>query len=186
VGGITADSRTVKRGDLFVAIAGSKDDGLRFVAPAVAAGAAAVMAERVAQALLPSHVAFVRVSDARRALALAASRFYPRQPETDRGCHRHQRQDISRGLHAPDLGRDGRGCGQHWHHRAGRARARSLWLASPRPDPVALHRSLDELARAGVTHLALEASSHGLDQRRLDGVRIAAGAFTNISRDHLD
>ena len=67
VGGITADSRTVKPGDLFVAIAGSKDNGLRFVAPAVAAGAAAVMAERVAQAPLPSHVAFVRVSDARRA-----------------------------------------------------------------------------------------------------------------------
>ena len=82
VGGISADSRTVKRGDLFVAIAGSKDDGLRFVAPAVAAGAAAVMAERVAQAPLPSHVAFVRVSDARRALALAASRFYPWQPQT--------------------------------------------------------------------------------------------------------
>src|SRR6185437_6525278 len=54
------------------------------------------------------------------------------------------------------------------------------------PDPIGLHRTLDMLAREGVTHLALEASSHGLDQRRLDGVRIAAGAFTNLSRDHLD
>ena len=54
------------------------------------------------------------------------------------------------------------------------------------PDPVELHRTLDELAGEGVTHLALEASSHGLDQHRLDGVRIAAGAFTNLSRDHLD
>src|SRR5690606_28124171 len=54
------------------------------------------------------------------------------------------------------------------------------------PDPVALHRFLDELSGEGVTHLALEASSHGLDQRRLDGVRLAAGAFTNLTRDHLD
>ena len=54
------------------------------------------------------------------------------------------------------------------------------------PDPVTLHRDMDRLARDGVTHLALEASSHGLDQHRLDGVRLAAGAFTNLSRDHLD
>src|SRR5882757_4966413 len=76
VRGISADSRTVKPGDLFVAVAGSKDDGLQFVAPAVASGAIAVMAERVPPALLPEGVAFIRVGDARRALALAASRFF--------------------------------------------------------------------------------------------------------------
>ena len=54
------------------------------------------------------------------------------------------------------------------------------------PDPIELHKMLDRLAGEGVTHLALEASSHGLDQHRLDGVRIAAGGFTNLSRDHLD
>ena len=54
------------------------------------------------------------------------------------------------------------------------------------PDPVVLHRSIDQLARDGVTHLAIEASSHGLDQHRLDGLRIAAAGFTNITRDHLD
>ncbi len=59
-------------------------------------------------------------------------------------------------------------------------------LAHTTPDPVSLHRHLARLAAEGVTHLALEASSHGLDQHRLDGVRIAAGAFTNITRDHLD
>ena len=54
------------------------------------------------------------------------------------------------------------------------------------PDPLSLHASLDALAGAGVTHLAMEASSHGLDQRRLDGVRLKAGAFLNLGRDHLD
>src|SRR5262245_63666354 len=81
VRGITADSRAVKPGDLFVAIAGSKDDGLRFVAPAVAAGAAAVMAERVPPQPLPDGVAFIKVADARRSLALAAAKFFPRQPQ---------------------------------------------------------------------------------------------------------
>src|SRR5258705_10644877 len=185
VGGITADSRTVKPGDLFVAIAGSKDDGLRFVAPAVAAGAAAVMAERVAQALLPSHVAFVRVSDARRALALAASRFYPRQPETiaavtgtsgTTSVAAFTRQIwAAMDEAAASIGTVGLV-----------APGREVYGSLTTPHPVALHRALHELDRAGVTHLAMEASSHGLDQRRLDGVRIAAAAFTNISRDHLD
>src|SRR4051812_18400935 len=79
VTGISADSRTVKAGDLFVAMAGSKDDGQRFVAPALAAGAVAIMAERVPQTPLPAGVAFVRVGDARHALALAAAKFFPRQ-----------------------------------------------------------------------------------------------------------
>ena len=63
---------------------------------------------------------------------------------------------------------------------------REVYGSLTTPDPVALHRSLDELAGEGVTHLAIEASSHGLDQHRLDGVRVAAGGFTNLSRDHLD
>src|SRR4051794_30203833 len=78
VGGVTADSRTVKPGDLFVALAGNKEDGLRYVAPAIAGGAVAVMAERVPETPLPTDVAFVRVNDARRALALAAAKFFPR------------------------------------------------------------------------------------------------------------
>ncbi|CEG07253.1 UDP-N-acetylmuramoyl-L-alanyl-D-glutamate--2, 6-diaminopimelate ligase [Afipia felis] len=66
------------------------------------------------------------------------------------------------------------------------SRHRNVYGSLTTPDPVALHRALDELAGDGVTHLALEASSHGLDQHRLDGVRIAAAAFTNLSRDHMD
>src|SRR3954452_24041424 len=63
---------------------------------------------------------------------------------------------------------------------------RAIYGSLTTPDPIALHRQLDEIAAEGVTHLALEASSHGLDQYRLDGIRVNAGAFTNLSRDHMD
>jgi len=185
IAGVTADSRTVRRGDLFVAVAGAKDDGLRFVAQALAAGAAAVMAERVPPVPLPTGVAFVKVTDARRALALAAAKFFGRQPE----------------VIAAVTGTSGKTSvaaftRQIWATLGAQAASiGTVGLVSPKrevygslttPDPVALHRSLDELAAEGVTHLAMEASSHGLDQHRLDGVRVAAGGFTNLSRDHLD
>src|SRR5229473_7794715 len=82
VTGVSADSRKVRPGDAFVAVSGAKADGLRFVADAVAAGAVAVLAERAPDAPLPEGVRFVRVTDSRRALALAAARLFPRQPET--------------------------------------------------------------------------------------------------------
>jgi UDP-N-acetylmuramoyl-L-alanyl-D-glutamate--2,6-diaminopimelate ligase len=183
--GVSADSRTVKAGDLFVAMAGSKDDGLRFVAPALAAGAAAIMAERVPLVPLPEGVAFIKVGDARRALALAAAKFFPRQPPVIAAVTGTSGKTsvaaFTRQIWAT-LGEPAASIG-------------TVGLVSPRrevygslttPDPVALHRSLDQLAGEGVTHLAMEASSHGLDQRRLDGVRVAAGGFTNLSRDHLD
>jgi UDP-N-acetylmuramoyl-L-alanyl-D-glutamate--2,6-diaminopimelate ligase len=183
--GVSADSRTVKRGDLFVALAGSKDDGLRFVGQALAAGAAAIMAERVPQMPLPAGVAFVKVHDARHSLALTAARFFPAQPEVvaavtgtsgKTSVAAFTRQIwAALGCEAASIGTVGLV-----------SRQREVYGSLTTPDPVALHRELDALAREGVTHLALEASSHGLDQRRLDGVRIAAGAFTNISRDHLD
>ena len=185
IGGVTADSRAVKPGDVFVAISGGKTDGLRFVGSALAAGAVAVVGERVPELPPPSGIAFVRVGNARRALALAAARLHPRQPR----------------IIAAITGTSGKTSvaaftRQIWSalgHRA--ASIGTIGIVSPRgetygslttPDPVALHRSLDELAGDGVTHLAVEASSHGLDQFRLDGLRIAAGAFTNITRDHLD
>src|SRR6478672_7634434 len=183
--GITTDSRTVKPGDLFVAVAGAKDDGLRFVGDALASGAAAVIAERAPSAPLPEGVAFVQVADARRALALGAAKVFPRQP----------------GVIAAVTGTSGKTSVAAFTRQIWAALGKpaasigTIGLVSPKrqvygslttPDPVALHRSLDELAGEGVTHLAIEASSHGLDQRRLDGVRVAAGGFTNLSRDHLD
>jgi UDP-N-acetylmuramoyl-L-alanyl-D-glutamate--2,6-diaminopimelate ligase len=185
VGGVTADSRTVRRGDAFVAIAGGKTDGLRFIKDALAAGAVAIIAERPADVALPANVALARVGNARRALALVAAKFYPRQPQTIAAV-----TGTSGKTSVAAFTR------QIWSalgHQA--ASIGTIGIVSPRgetygalttPDPVALHRSLDALAGEGVTHLAIEASSHGLDQYRLDGLRIAAGAFTNITRDHLD
>ena len=184
IGGLTADSRKVGRGDLFVAVPGTKADGLQYVGAAIAAGAAAVMAERQPPAL-PETVAFVRVANARRALALAAARLHARQPETIAA--------VTGTSGKTSVAAFTRQIWQALGHQA--ASIGTVGIVSPQgeiyaalttPDPVELHRTLDGLARQGVTHLAIEASSHGLDQHRLDGVRIAVGGFTNLSRDHLD
>src|SRR5437667_154718 len=184
-GGVSADSRMVRPGDLFVAVRGGKADGLDFVAQALAAGAAAVMAERPPPAPVPSDIAFVKVQDTRRALALAAAALFPRQPQViaavtgtsgKTSVAAFTRQIwTSLGYAAASIGTVGLVSPQ-----------REVYGSLTTPDPVALHRCLDQLAGECVTHLAVEASSHGLDQRRLDGVRISAGGFTNLSRDHLD
>src|SRR2546425_3208989 len=183
VTGLAVDSRAVKPGDLFFALAGSKTDGARFIDSAVSSGAVAVAANRPPQG--GSRVPFVVTSNPRRALALAAARFYPQQPETIAAV-----TGTSGKTSVAAFTR------QIWQ-RLGHASASigTIGLVSPKrtlygslttPDPIALHRQLDEIARDGVTHLAFEASSHGLDQYRLDGVRIAAGGFTNLTRDHMD
>src|ERR1700704_3601636 len=184
IAGLSADSRAVAPGFLFVAVPGTKADGLAFVAQAVSAGAVAVMAERAPPAL-PPGIAFVQVGNVRRALALAAAKFHPRQPATIAAVTGTSGKTsvaaFTRQIWA-GLGRKAASIG-------------TIGVVSPRaqiygslttPDPVALHRTLDGLARAGVTHLAIEASSHGLDQHRLDGVRVGVASFTNLSRDHLD
>src|SRR5712664_1135689 len=181
--GLAVDSRVVKPGDLFFALAGSKTDGARFIDSAIAGGAVAVVGDHPPQG--DRRVAFVRTPNPRRALALAAAQFYPRQPQTIAAV-----TGTSGKTSVAAFTR------QIWQ-RLGHASASigTIGLVSPKrtiygslttPDPIALHRQLDEIAREGVTHLAFEASSHGLDQYRLDGVRIAAGGFTNLSRDHMD
>jgi UDP-N-acetylmuramoyl-L-alanyl-D-glutamate--2,6-diaminopimelate ligase len=184
VAGVTADSRKVKPGFLFVAVAGAKADGAQFAKQAAAAGAVAVAAEQRPD-ILPDAAAFVPVNNARAALALAAARISPRQPRTIAAV-----TGTSGKTSVAAFTR------QIWSTIGYRAASiGTIGVVSPKgeqygslttPDPVELHRTLDQLADEGVTHLAIEASSHGLDQHRLDGVRIAAGAFTNLSRDHLD
>jgi UDP-N-acetylmuramoyl-L-alanyl-D-glutamate--2,6-diaminopimelate ligase len=183
VTGLAADSRAVKPGDVFFALAGAKTDGARFVEQAVASAAVAVIGENVPAGDL--RVPFIAMRNPRRALALAAAKFFSRQPQTIAA--------VTGTSGKTSVAAFTRQIWQRLGHSA--ASIGTIGLVSPKrtvygslttPDPVALHRQLDEIAGEGVTHLALEASSHGLDQHRLDGVRIQAGAFTNLSRDHMD
>jgi UDP-N-acetylmuramoyl-L-alanyl-D-glutamate--2,6-diaminopimelate ligase len=182
VGGIACDSRKVEQGDVFFAFAGAKDDGLMHVAEAAAKGAAVIVAERETPS---AGASFVRVADARSALAHAAARLYPRQPGTivavTGTSGKTSVAAFVRQIWA-SLGREAASIGTIGVV----SRPLTAYGALTTPDPIALHQTLDRLAEAGVTHLALEASSHGLDQKRLDGVRLTAGAFTNLSRDHMD
>ena len=181
VTGLTADSRAVTPGAVFAALAGAKTDGARFVAQALEKGAVAILSEQALEAAVP----VVRVDDARLALSKAAARLHPRQPATI----------------AAVTGTSGKSSvvtflRQIWTHAGLKAASLgTLGVTGPSgatygslttPDPVSLHRTLDALAGEGVSHLAMEASSHGLDQKRLDGVNLNAVGFTNLSRDHMD
>jgi UDP-N-acetylmuramoyl-L-alanyl-D-glutamate--2,6-diaminopimelate ligase len=182
VSGLAVDSRAVKPGDLFFALHGSKTDGARFITQAIASGAIAVAGDHKAIGL---PVPYVVTQNPRRALAQAAAKFYPRQPAVIAAVTGTSGKTSVASFAREIWGRLG--------HSA--ASIGTIGLVSPKrtvygslttPDPISLHRELDEIASEGVTHLALEASSHGLDQFRLDGVRIRAGGFTNLSRDHMD
>jgi UDP-N-acetylmuramoyl-L-alanyl-D-glutamate--2,6-diaminopimelate ligase len=187
VNAITADSRKAAPGSLFFAMPGAKADGLAFAAAAARAGAAAIVADRMPDADpgAPVIVAKTAAGGARAALAHAAARLFPQQPESivaitgtsgKTSVSVFARQLWSKaGLAAASLGTIG-------YVTPKGATYGSLTT----PDPVELHRILQHLAAEGVTHLAMEASSHGLDQHRLDGVRLKATAFLNLSRDHLD
>ena len=184
VAGITQDSRKAAPGFLFFALHGVKADGAKYAADAAAKGALAVVAAKGAD-VGALNVPVIRVDDPRRALALSAAAFYGRQPETmiavtgtagKTSVAGFTRQIWAHGGHAAaSIGTTGIV-----------APGRNEYGTLTTPDPVELHRLLKELADEGVTHAAMEASSHGLDQCRLDGVRLKAGAFTNLGRDHLD
>lgn len=184
--GLAADSRDVRPGFLFAALSGGKADGARFMADAVKRGAVAVLgAPDVAEEARALGVRFIADANPRRKLALLAADFYAAQPD----------------VIAAVTGTNGKTSAtvflrQIWE-AAGRKAASlgTIGVISPSgektltqttPDPIGLHAELAQLKRAGVTHLAMEASSHGLDQFRLDGVRVKGAAFTNITRDHMD
>ncbi len=182
VRGIACDSRKVAPGDVFFALTGVRDDGLKHADEAAAKGAAVIVASREGQI---AGAPLVRVPDARSALARAAQRLYPRQPETIVAVTGTSgKTSVAAFVRQiwEALGREAASIGTIGVV----SRPLTAYGALTTPDPIALHQTLDRLAAAGVTHLALEASSHGLDQKRLDGVRFAAAAFTNLSRDHMD
>ncbi len=184
VTGITADSRKAGPGMVFAAMPGTKVDGATFAAGAVAAGAVAVLAADDAR--LPDlPVPILRAKDPRRALALMAARFYGRQPRTvvavTGTSGKTSVADFTRQILSA-CGRQAASLGTIGVVKPSGAVYGSLTT----PDPVTLAATLAELADEGITHLAFEASSHGIDQRRLDGVQLSAAAFTNLGRDHLD
>ncbi len=184
-GTITADSRAVGPGCVFFAVPGTRIDGLSFAAEAAAKGAAAVAGEAAEPPGLPAGTPYVRVVDVRRSLALAAAKLFPRQPDTvvavTGTSGKTSVADFVRQIFTA-CGREAASIGTIGVLKP----AGAVYGSLTTPDPVTLHRTLDGLAGEGVTHLAMEASSHGLDQRRLDGVELSAAAFTNLGRDHLD
>lgn len=184
--GLTADSRSVKPGYLFAAIPGTRLDGRDFIDAAVRAGAAAVLAPPdVTPERLSPGISLITDDNPRRSLARMAAVFYGRHPATiaavtgtngKTSVASFTRQIwAATGLKAASMGTLG---------------VVGPGIGSPgnltTPDPVELHRRLHELARQDIEHVAMEASSHGIDQFRLDGVPIRAAAFTNLTRDHLD
>ena len=184
VEGLALDSRRVRPGDLFAALPGSRADGLAFAEAAVAAGAVAVLGDhRLLER--PPGVPILVAADPRAALARIAARFFGAQPAIVVGITGTSGKTSVAGFTRQLWERLG--------HRA--ASLGTLGIVAPdgvrpgaltTPDPIELHRELAALAAAAVDRLAMEVSSHALDQRRVDGVRFAAAAFTNLSRDHLD
>ncbi|HYZ40303.1 MAG TPA: UDP-N-acetylmuramoyl-L-alanyl-D-glutamate--2,6-diaminopimelate ligase, partial [Stellaceae bacterium] len=187
--GLSVDSRTVQPGFLFAALPGSQQDGRRFAWQAIERGAVAILTDDAeALALSPeqrSRVAIVTDANPHRRFALMAARFYGRQPQTivavtgtnGKSSVVHFTREIWTAIGCPAASLGTLGLMTAVERRPG---------ALTSPDPVALHRDLAELARRGIDHVAIEASSHGLHQFRLDGLSIAAAAFTNLTRDHLD
>ncbi|OWV98221.1 UDP-N-acetylmuramoylalanyl-D-glutamate--2,6-diaminopimelate ligase [Rhizobium sp. R72] len=181
VSGVSSDSRKIEPGMVFVAVAGTKADGAGFIADAATRGAVVAVASHSIDTSIPVLV----VNDSRRFLSIAASHFYGKQPET--------MVAVTGTAGKTSVASFTRQIWAYAGHPA--AMIGTTGVVSPTrneygslttPDPVSLHKLLAELSDEGVTHASMEASSHGLDQCRLDGVKLAAAAFTNLGRDHMD
>lgn len=182
--GITANSREVKSGFIFAALKGVAVDGAKYIPDAVKAGASFVLTHKGAD-VSGLTIPYIALDDPREALALICAKYYGAQPETMIAitgtagktsiasfvrqiwttCNKASASIGTTGVVSP---------------------TRNDYGSLTTPDPVSLHKLLKELHDEGVTHSAMEASSHGLDQHRLDGVKLAAGGFINLGRDHMD
>jgi UDP-N-acetylmuramoyl-L-alanyl-D-glutamate--2,6-diaminopimelate ligase len=183
--GLTADSREVRAGYLFAAFSGTKTDGRQFIEDAVKRGAVAVLTDAETMVEVPDSIVVIRDNNPRQAFAKMTGVFFGKQMDTIVAVTGTNGKSSTVNF-----------CRQLWTvlgHPA--ACLGTLGMISPTihragalttPDPVALHSDIAELEAAGVTHLALEASSQGMHQYRLDGVRLTAAGFTNLTRDHLD
>ena len=191
--GLAVDSRDVKPGYLFAALPGAKVHGAAFVDYALRQGASAILTDAGGAAMAAAPIAqygpaVCVVQDPRQALAGAAALWFGRQPPMVAAVTGTNGKTsvttfcrqlwIELGARAVNLGTTGvEGC---W------TAPNSLSLAHTTPEPITLHRTLCAAAQAGVSHVAMEASSHGLDQRRLDGVTVSVAGFSNFTQDHLD
>ena len=189
INGVCIDSRKVQLGCLFAALPGTKVHGARFLAQALEKGASAVLTDQegmyiACQLGLQNKTAFVIVQDPHAALAAVASHWFEKQPVTMVAVTgTNGKTSVSSFCRQiwMGLGKDAVNLGT-----MGVEGAFFAPLPHTTPDPITLHKILRACACAGVTHGAMEASSHGLAQRRLDGVHLAAAGFTNFTQDHLD
>ena len=187
--GLTVDSRNVRDGMLFAALPGAVVHGAEFIQYALRMGASAILtdpkgAEIAAIELAASDAALIIAQDPRQTLALTASLWSGAHPRTvvavtgtngKTSVSTFARQIWEEmGIAGVNLGTTG--VEGAWTHP----------LKHTTPEPITLHRVMAEATAQGITHVAMEASSHGLDQRRLDGVVLAAAGFTNFTQDHLD
>ncbi len=187
--GLSVDNRKISVGMLFAALPGSNHHGANFAHDALKAGAAAVLTDQAgaticAEAVAAADAALIVAQDPRQALAQTASLWFGRHPDTaiavtgtngktsvSTFCRQIWEELDIKGVNLGTTGVEG---------------AWSYPLNHTTPEPITLHRVLAQAKDHGVTHVAMEASSHGLDQRRLDGVVLTAAGFTNFTQDHLD
>ncbi len=186
---IATDSRRVQPGDLFIAVPGTKTDGSEFIAEALHHGAAAIVVAQQFAGPLAAIVPILKVPDVRLAVSVLAAAFFTKTPRyllavtgTDGKTSTAEftrQMALLTGKKAASIGTLGL-----------RSPIAKLNEAFPKnntsPDPILLHRTLQALAVAGIEYVVMEASSHGLDQKRMEGVKFTAAAFTNFTRDHLD
>jgi UDP-N-acetylmuramoyl-L-alanyl-D-glutamate--2,6-diaminopimelate ligase len=184
--GLTCDSREVEPGYLFAALPGTQSDGRDFIDEALGRGAVCILAQSGTVLEKQHQDTSLLVDDnPRRRFALMAARFFDVQPETIVAVTGTNGKtsvvSLARQIWT-NLGRSAASMGTLGISAPERETVGSLTT----PDPVGLHQDIRDLAAEGVSHLAVEASSHGLSQCRLDGVKIGAAGFTNLTRDHLD
>lgn len=187
IGGITLDSRHVRDGDLFVAFPGLRHDGRDYIAQAVAAGAAAVVLESQGAVAHQLAVPSVQIEGLAEQLSALADRFY-QQPSAALQVigitGTNGKTSVSQML-AQALDRLGSRCGVIGTLGSGLAGA-LIDHGMTTPDAVAVQAQLASMRDQGASHVAMEVSSHALDQHRVAAVRFAVAVFTNLSRDHLD
>lgn len=188
ISGVETDSRKICPGCLFIAVPGTRADGLDYIPQALKAGAVALMLSSEADLSslhIPDSIPVLQSPCIRKDAARIAASFYPHQAETQvavtgtngkTSVVNFVRQIWEMfDLNAGSLGT----VGLH-------TQSEFIPAALTTPDPVSLHKDINRAVQNGLTHLALEASSHGLEQCRLDGLKIHAAGFTNLTHEHLD